>query len=462
MGVKILRHRIGQGSTGRHAMFRALVIASALSVVPLMEVMYGTELASENGDAHNDSALNLAVFGQALFSGPKLFVDKFVEPFWGKFETEKLSETVTGGIIAELMGLKLLHYDAKVLYIGRAPDLAVSAFKGFGFSDTHGVLGHPLFPFMRKNHVHELDFTESSFDLVISGDLDLVISPVLLVLEMERVLKPGGIGAVIVSSKGSSYMNGLVKSAISISSWLKQSAIVHVNYLDEFTLVVFKKNVTDNSSYFGEIQLPSDCGSVVNNKPYIRFLEPLIERKPIDFPKSITYLPKLIDISLKKRLVYIDIGAGEHLNASLYSSWFLPSYPVDSKAFNIYFVDHNTSVMLSYVKKPGVTFVYHPGLAGDKATSKNVNAHEDLEPFPEDEGFDFLAWFEETVKYADFVVLKMNTSEVEMKFLSGLLESGAICFIDELFLRCPTDSDCLSIPRALRSRGVFVHQWWGE
>ncbi|VVA97036.1 unnamed protein product [Arabis nemorensis] len=397
--------------------------------------------------------------------------DKLVEPFWGNYKSEKCPELVISGIAAELMGLNLLDHNSKVLCIGQGSDLAISVFKEKGFTDAHRVLGHPLFALMGRKHVYELAFPENSFDFVYYGDIDqrVIIVPALLVLEMERVLKPGGIGAVLVKTNGGLYnSNSLVKSATSVSSLLKLSEIVHVKSMDGFTVVVFKKNVMENASdYAGKNQLPSDCQSVVNAKPYIGFMEPLLETKPVEFPKSVAYLPKFLDVSPKKRLVYVDIGATEYPNdniSSSSSSWFLPSYPIDSKAFNIYIVDHNASVLLMEVKKPGVTFVYHPGLAGDNnATAKNITLSEYLEPFPEEEeeSFYFLAWFEETAKYAEFVVLKMNTSGVEMKFLSGLIETEAICYVDELFLRCTNKPDCMDILQSLRSRGVFVHQWWG-
>jgi hypothetical protein len=155
------------------------------------------------------------------------------------------------------------------------------------------------------------------------------------------------------------------------------------------------------------------------------------------------------------------------MNSSV-SSWFLPSYPADHSTFNIFFVDHNTSVLLSCVKKPGVTFIYYPGLAGDEATLDPDL--EEFDPSMGDEGFDFLAWFRETVQYADFVVLKMKAGEVELNFLSGLFKSGAICFIDELFLSCSDQDgekgrvkgDCMDLFKSLRNTGVYVHQWWGE
>ncbi|VVB13024.1 unnamed protein product [Arabis nemorensis] len=436
MGIKILKLNNFRGPTNRHALFRALIIVSALSIVPLMELLPGTEVTGKN-----------------------LVLDKLVKAFRGKFEIEQYPEVVIADLVEELMGLKLLHFDySKVLCIGPGSDSVVSVLKEIGFSN---VRGFPKFSFMRRKRIYELELSgESSFDLVFCRDVDRVASPALLVFEMERVMKPGGIGAVLTRSNG----NGLVKSVTSVSFWLKQSEIVHVNYLDEFTVIVFKRNVTGTDvPYIGKSQLHGDCESVDTNRPYIGFMEPLLEQKPVDFPKSVAYLPKFIDISLKKRLVYIDIGAGEHLDVKLAPNWFLPSYPIDSKAFDVYFVDHNTSVMISYVKKPGVTFVYHPGLADENTTGKNRTPFQQLEPFPEDEGFDFLAWFVETAKLADFVVLKMNTSQVEMKFLSLLLETGAICYVDELFLRCSDHkADCIKILETLRSRGVFVHQWWED
>lgn len=460
MGVKILKFNIFRGSTNRHALFRAFIIAFALSVVPLMDLFHGTAVTAKNRAFDDDAAVDLLHLGRFVIPGPKLFLDKLVGPFWGKTETDKYPEVVIADLVEELMGLKLLHYDAKVLCIGPGTDSALSMFKKMGFSDVHGVPKHPLFSFFSRKYVYELELSgQKSFDFVFCGDVDQVTSPALLLLEMELVLKPGGTGALLVSTNA----NGLVKSATLVSLWLKQSEIVHVNYLDEFSVIVFKRNVTETAPYIGKTKIPRHCQSVEINRPYIGFMEPLLEQKPADFPKAVAYLPKFLDLSLKKRLVYVDIGAAEHLDAKLNPNWFLPSYPIDSKAFNVYFVDHNTSVMLSYVKKPGVTFVYHPDLAEDNSTGKKITPLEQLEPFPEDEDFDFLAWFEETAKYADFVVLKMNTSQVEMKFLTVLLETGAICYVDELFLRCSSHKqDCINILQTLRTRGVFVHQWWED
>ena len=169
-------------------------------------------------------------------------------------------------------------------------------------------------------------------------------------------------------------------------------------------------------------------------------------------------MPEFIDLSSKKRLVYIDIGAADHLTTR--SNWFFPSYPIEKKAFNSYFVHHNTLVLTSYVKSPGVTFIYHPGLAGTGTVA--TRGEQEDEPFVEDDSFDFLAWFKETASFADFLVLKMNTSEAELKFLAELIKTGAICSVDELFLHCSGYGDCTSVIKSLRSNGVFVHQWWED
>ncbi|MCI24740.1 hypothetical protein A2U01_0045926, partial [Trifolium medium] len=185
----------------------------------------------------------------------------------------------------------------------------------------------------------------------------------MLVLEVERVLKPNGIGALLVGAK-SSHHNDLIRSATPVSSLLRSSSVVHVDSIDdELNLIVFKKRSQNATTFFNhnQISLPADCPSLTLTKPLIDLMEPLVREKPM-LVSPVSYLPKFVDVSTRKRLVYIDIGVGELLNANV-SDWFLPSYPIDQKDFNVYFVHYNTSIMLSYVKRPGITFVYHPGLA---------------------------------------------------------------------------------------------------
>ncbi|KAL0847933.1 hypothetical protein Bca101_021180 [Brassica carinata] len=285
--------------------------------------------------------------------------------------------------------------------------------------------------FEHRKLVSEVQFEDASFGFVFSVDVVVdTVSASLLVYEMERLLKPGGTGAMLV----------VVTSVSSVSSLLKNSSVVHVASLSEHLLVVFRKNREDSHKLF-------------NNRPYIGLLEPLLEEKRSDFERRIHYLPEFIDLSSKKRLVYIDIGAADHL-----TNWFFPSYPIEKTAFNTYFVHHNASVLPSYVKSPGVTFIYHPGLAA----KASVGEQEETFVEEDNDSFDFLAWFKETASFADFVVLKMNTSDAELEFLSELIKTGEICSVDELFINCTGYRDCTSVIKSLRNRGVFVHQWWED
>ncbi|XVE61722.1 hypothetical protein DITRI_Ditri06bG0062500 [Diplodiscus trichospermus] len=467
MDFKTLKLMIFHGSLARRVLLRAFMVAAALSIVPLLQMLSGADpemlytLSTSADCAIERGSSGLTFPGTFLFS-----------KVWGSFGSVQCEEdgNLTTSVVGELMGKQMLSYSAKALCVGAGSVSAAVALRDLGFSDVTGVFRHPFFSLKHKKFVYELGYEDNSYDFVLSRDLDKVSVPALLVLEIERVLRPSGIGAMLVGISGSDPTS-LIRSATPVSSLLKASSVVHVDYVNEFTLVVFKKKL-QNTTYFEQYRLPADCPSMTNNKAILDNIEPLVEEKPMGFEKSIAYLPKFVNISSKQRLVYIDIGAGEHLNSNV-TSWFLPSYPVDHKAFSVYFVDHNTSVMLSYVKKPGINFVYHPGLAGgNKLASKDSDIVDDSDPFVEDEGFDFLLWFKETVQYADFVVLKMNAGAVELKLLSDLFESGIICFIDELFLHCSSEyrinsggvvkGDCMDLFKALRRTGVYVHQWWGD
>ncbi|PRQ20289.1 putative S-adenosyl-L-methionine-dependent methyltransferase [Rosa chinensis] len=338
----------------------------------------------------------------------------FLNPIWGTFDLAQCKQDVnlTVSVVRELMGEQLLNGD-KALCVGEGSASAVMALQDLGFPNARGVYEHRFFSLKRKQFGYEIYYEDKSFDFVFCRDLDKVSVPALLVLEIERVLSPGGIRAMLVGSSGLAP-NSLIRSATPISSLLKSSSVMHVNYISNFTLVVFRKSY-ENAGLFEQYRLPANCQSLTNNRPLIEKMEPLVKEKPVKDGKMATYLPNFIDVSSKKRLVYIDIGAAEHLKSNV-TDWFLPSYPITHRAFHVYFVDHNTSVLLSYVKKPGITFVYHPGLAGIK-DKDNVNIEADAEPYVSDEGFDFLVWFKETVQHAEFVVLKMNAGSVELKFL---------------------------------------------
>ncbi|XP_027350668.1 uncharacterized protein LOC113861822 [Abrus precatorius] len=462
MDTKSFKFKILNGSIARRVLLRSILLASAISLLSLLRALSLVDLGSIAPITTYFTCDSR--FENATFSPGSNF---FQTHFWGSRNCKK-DANLTVNVVTELMDQRLLHFGAKTLCVGEGSSMAVTAMKQLGFTSVSGVQTHR---FLQKKIVYDLDYHDCSFDFVFSRDLDKVSIPALLVLEVERVLKPGGVGALLVGTTGI-YPNDLIRAATPVSSLLRSSTVVHVGSVNELNLVVFKKTFENATSSFYQYRLPADCPSVSSTKPLIELMEPLVsENPPFEFERKVPYLPKFVDVSARMRLVYIDIGVGELLNANI-SDWFLPSYPIDQKDFNVYFVHYNTSILLSYVKRPGITFVYHPGLAG-KVMPKLV-ANDDLDPFLGEEEFDFLAWFKETVQYADFVVLKMNARKVELKLLSDIFESGTICFVDELFLKCPDrgDSDddksiiskerCMDIYKGLRSNGIYVHQWWGD
>ncbi|KAF7804464.1 putative peptide upstream ORF protein [Senna tora] len=460
MDAKTFTFQILTGSIARRALVRAFLLASALSIVSLVRVLPNLDLGAFAPITYHDCLAD---------SDSDSTNSRILNTVWGSFDSKNCKQDVnlTVNMVTELMGKHFLDFNAKSLCVGEGALMAVSAMQQLGFSSVTGVHKHRFFSLAKKKFVYELNYQDSSFDFVFSRDLDKVSVPALLVLEVERILKPGGIGALLVGASRSNP-NDLIRSATPVSSLLRSSSVVHVGYINELNLVVFKKR-SENGSSFDHYNLPADCPSLTLTKPLIDLMEPLVEeRPPPEFEKRISYLPKFVDVSTRKRLVYIDIGVGKLLNANV-SDWFPPSYPIDQKAFNVYLVHYNTSIMLSYVKRPGVTFVYHPGLAGDVAAKLNTDG--EVDPSLGEEEFDFLAWFKETVEYADYVVLKMNAGKVERKFLSDIFESEAICYVDELFLGCPDSGDdkgmvakknCMDMYNGLRSSGVYVHQWWGD
>ncbi|CAA3018381.1 PREDICTED: uncharacterized protein LOC104426933 [Olea europaea subsp. europaea] len=93
-------------------------------------------------------------------------------------------------------------------------------------------------------------------------------------------------------------------------------------------------------------------------------------------------------------------------------------------------------------------------------------------------GFDFAEWLKNTVSERDYVVMKMDVEGTEFNLIPRLIETGAICLIDEIFLEChynrwqkccpgercskyqKTYGQCLDLFISLRARGVLVHEWW--
>ncbi|XP_025663941.1 uncharacterized protein [Arachis hypogaea] len=418
-------HSSFKASIAKTLFFRALFLASAISLLSLLRFLPTLHFLS----ASLAPETHLQCLNQNT-SGSYLFQSRVYNSFWDSFNCINHANFTTSAV-NHLLRNHFLNRKATSLCVGQpSPMPAVSAMRQLGFTSVTAVsLSH-------NTLLSQLHYQDSSFDFVFTKDVDKVSVPALLLLEVERVLKPGGIGALLIRPNHA--------PSSSVSSMLRSSSVVDVTLVNGITLVVFKKR--SSSAFVFNHHLQGDCPSLNSTKPLIELMEPLADEETSqEHEKRISYLPKFVNMSNRKRLVYIDIGVGGVPNNV--TNWFFPSYPIDFRDFNVYFVHYNTSILLSHVKRPGITFVYHPGLS---SSSKG-------------EEFDFHAWFKETVQQADFVVLKMNAGNVEMKFLRDMFESGAICFVNELFLSCSENTEekgCMDIYKGLRDSGVYVHQWW--
>ncbi|KAL4190201.1 hypothetical protein AMTRI_Chr07g74590 [Amborella trichopoda] len=376
----------------------------------------------------------------------------------------------------ELINEKLLSHRARSLCVGEKSTPAISALHKLGFSNAIGIDKYPLFSIVSRGGIYKLPFKKNSFDFVFSGALDKTLVPALLVLEMERVLRPGSNGAILVSVT-TATPTSLIKTATPVSSFLRNSDIINIRPIDSFLLVIFTKKVFNGLSSFG-FRLPNECHSVENNKPFMKLLEPLVENKMVvKTRENISYLANLMDVTDRARFLFINLDSGD-FNSSL-AQWNQSLYPLVAGKFETYTVDHCGSVVSSLAESPTI----HHDLSEKESSSKLVPP----DAFASSaknvaQGNAFVHWFEKNIVPRDFVVLKINVRVMGMEFLHKLFECGLICLVDEIFLHCSNGTneqiaaagdccsnganeqiagagDCIQLYKDLRNNGVFVHQW---
>lgn len=451
MDFKVLKWQILRGSLAWRLILRAMFFVVAMVVLSFTRIANEIRTIDPILLNFDKCSLNIGSIVNTQLKTPRVSQEQDSIPCVD-------GTNLTVSVIRELMNKEMLSLDARSLCVGKDSDSIALTMREFGFSNAFGVHSNPLLSLLRKQFHHKLDFDSHSFDLVFSISLDEVSVPALLVLEIERVLRPGGIGAMLLGSS-TFHTRSLVRTATPVALLLRNSEILHVCGLGgAFTLVAFKKRL-ENVAFFDKYKLPNDCPSITKNKPFMNYIEPLGDQDSAR-SQEISYLPKFLNVSSRNRLIYINMGAGE----------FDGRYPIHPDAFNVYVVDHNISALTSHVKKPGVTFVYHPGLVEDDKIASSLMSVDYLEAPLHEEQFEFIDWFKETAKDGDFVVLMMNAGVRQLKVLFELFGSGAICHVDELFLRCSDGvdcrtsycRDCMSLYNGLRNAGVFVHRWLGD
>ncbi|KAL3618594.1 hypothetical protein CASFOL_037676 [Castilleja foliolosa] len=443
MDLRFFKWRMIRGPLMKRVVLRAFMLVLAIIVVSLTQMVCEIRVIEPiPSNVADKCPLNLDSNSNLLKPA-----SSFALPLFGPSPIVfKESENLTKVIFKELMEKNMLQSNARSLCIGQNSAPAVLALRHLGFFDAHGVDRHPFFSLFKRRFVYELDFEDNHFDFVYSEGLDRLSVPALLVLEIERVLRPGGTGTILVGAH-KFYSAGP-------ASFLKGSDVVHFCAVGSFTLVIFKKRLEGFAS-FEHFQLPENCPSIANNNPFIKYLEPFPDKAAGWAGPKFSYLPNFMNVSSRSKLVYINVGAGEYAKKSV--AKMTGTYCADHhSSFQVFIIDHKTSVLSSYVTDPSINFVYHPALSGE--ATPEISSDEFLSAPSDEEGFDFVRWFKEMVSDGDFVVLVMKAKLIELKILVELFETGEICHVDELFLHC---SDCANLIKSLRKSGVYVHQWLG-
>jgi hypothetical protein len=215
--------------------------------------------------------------------------------------------------------------------------------------------------------------------------------------------------------------------------------------------------------------------------------------------KNVKYLSDSVDISFKRKYVYVDVGARSY--GSSIGGWFRKSYPKQNKSFEIYAIEADKVFFGEYRSKKGVQLLPYAAWVRNETlffgisrfvnrkivekgrgmgriqpvVQSSMSYKADLDTI---EGFDFAEWLKNVVVERDFVVVKLDVEGTEFHLIPRLVETGAICLIDELFLEChynrwqrccpgqrgvkyqKTYDQCLQLLNSLRKIGVLVHQWW--
>lgn len=348
------------------------------------------------------------------------------------------------------------------------------------------------------------NFGESGkkYDFVFSGEFSGDV-PASLPEEVCRSLKMGGYFVVHTFGGNDSYS---LNSLISLFNCCK---FVHSRRFDGFDSTkkiheIVLKKVSDG----GNVKKKTDDGKcAVSGEKFdiVKKAEPLIMKEPLK-PwialkrniENVKYLSSMVDISFKRRYVYVDVGSRSY--GSSIVSWFKKQYPKQNKTFHVYAVEADKHFHDQYKGKKGVTLLPYAAWVKNESLVFEINqtpGDENVEKgrgmgriqpvesgggivnsVDEIQGFDFAEWLKDTVTEQDFVVMKMDVEGTEFDLIPRLIETGAICLVDEVFLECHYNrwqkccpgvrspkyqksyGQCMDLFKQLRQLGVLVHQWW--
>lgn len=384
----------------------------------------------------------------------------------------------------KLMEEGFLRSESKALCVGAKGGQEVLALKEIGVSDAVGIDLVPSPPLVAMADLRSRQpFGDNTFDFEFTDVFDL--SDV-FASEIQRTLKPGGFAVVRT-----------MYSTDSLILLFNSCSVVRSAKMDGYA--VFKKNVNMSTFNGGR------CAVSEWKTALIAQAEPLIQEEPLK-PwitlkrniKNIKYLPSLAFIGSRRSYVYVDVGARSY--GSSIGGWFKKKYPTQNNSFSVFAIEADEAFHGDYAKRKGTKLLPFAAWVRNETLIFEINRDAGSSPKTKGmgriqpvgggrlnrgadksvvsvQGFDFAEWLKNTVTRDDFVVMKMDVEGTEFDLLPRMIETGAICLIDELFLEChynrwqrssPTRTpkyhrtygECLDLFNSLRMNGVLVHQWW--
>ncbi|XVF46167.1 hypothetical protein PTKIN_Ptkin03bG0005100 [Pterospermum kingtungense] len=374
----------------------------------------------------------------------------------------------------------------------------VHALKRIGVSESIGISKRASPPLVLRGQAWKHPFKGNTFDFEFSSGLDRSGFPAEFGSEICRTLKSGGFLVVHVAPKDEYSFQSFL-DLFNCMRWINSREIDGPDSSTTIQEIVMKKERQSFNS-------GDKCSVSELKREIIRNAEPLIKQEPLK-PwitlkrniRNIKYLTSMVDISFKRKYVYIDVGARSY--GSSIGSWFKKQYPKQNKSFEIYAIEADKAFHEEYKMKKSVKLLPYAawirnetlffeitrdpqkqdamqksrGMGRIHPVQSSVNYVKDVDKI---QGFDLANWLKSVVSDRDFVVMKMDVEGAEFHLIPRLIETGAICLIDEVFLECHynrwqrccpgqrspkyqnTYAQCLDLFNSLRAKGVLVHQWW--
>ncbi|GMG98177.1 hypothetical protein Nepgr_000017 [Nepenthes gracilis] len=416
----------------------------------------------------------------------------------------RMSVSYYSSIFQDLISEGSLSLKSNVLCVETPVGSDVVALRELGVHDVVGLSSKiSLKRLIVSGHAYRQPFDDNIFDFEFSGnaELDRSSDPFNFASEIVRTLKPGGFAVIHTKTKDLYSFHSILNLFNSCTLISAREIAGPDPSLPSFREIVLKKGIV--SVHFHEEK--AKCCVPEYKRESIKNAEPLIEKEPSKpwltlkrYLKKVRYLPTMFDLSFKQRYAYVDVGARSY--ESSIGSWFRKQYPKQNKSFEIYAIEADTAFHEEYRSKGKVTLLPYAAWVRNETLFFEINRKPTrkieekgrgigrIQPVQSStnfvgnvdkiRGFDFASWLKSTFSERDFLVVKMDVEGTEFHLIPRLIESGAICLIDEMFLECHynrwqkccpgvrspkyqrTYAQCFRLFFSLRESGVLVHQWW--